>query len=301
VFFDLTDLRVFVLAAETGSLTAAAQRAHLALAAVSKRVQHLEEQAGTQLFAREQKGVRVTRAGRVFLDHARAILNQTEVMRAELLEYGSGLRGLVRLVANSNATLEYLPEILGRYLASHPLVDVQLQELTSIDVVKAVAEARADVGVFAATVDPRPLTTFPLCDDRLVVVAPAHHPLARRATVAFWEILGEDLISLDDHAAIHIVLQEQASQLGRAIRVRVQVRGFDGVCRFAQAGVGIGVTPESSARRHAQAGALAMIPLEDPWALRSLRICVRDVAALPAYAQELVQELKTCSSRQNGS
>lgn len=299
MFFDLTDLRVFVLAAETGSLTAAANRAHLALAAVSKRIQHLEEQAGTQLFAREQKGVRVTRAGRVFLGHALAFLNEAEVMKAELLEYGSGLRGLVRLVANSNATLEYLPEILGRFLASHPLVDVQLTELLSVDVVKAVAEGRADLGVFAATVDPRPLTTFPLCDDRLVVVAPPGHRLAKRDTVAFWEVLGEELISLDDHAAIHMFLQEQASLLGRAIRIRIQVRGFDAVCRFAQAGVGIGITPESSARRHVQGGALAMIPLEDPWAVRTLRICVRDVAALPAYAQELVQELTMYHRRRN--
>jgi len=91
--FDLTDLRLFVRTAEEGALTRAAARQHLSLAAASARIKALEEQSGLPLLYREARGVRLTPAGDAFLHHARGLLHQTERLRAELQEYGGGLRG----------------------------------------------------------------------------------------------------------------------------------------------------------------------------------------------------------------
>ena len=107
--FDLTDLRLFVRAADEGALTRAALRQHLSLAAASARIKALEEQAGVALFHREARGVRLTPAGDAFLHHARGVLRQAEQLRAELQEYGGGLRGHLRVYANTTAVMDFLP------------------------------------------------------------------------------------------------------------------------------------------------------------------------------------------------
>lgn len=111
MLFDLTDLRLFVATAELGSLTRAADRQHLSLAAASARIKALENQAGLQLLQREARGVRLLPPGEAFLHHARLLLNQTDQLRSDLLEYGGGLRGHLRVFANTTAVTDFLPEI----------------------------------------------------------------------------------------------------------------------------------------------------------------------------------------------
>jgi len=290
--FDTSDLRLFVAAAEEGSLTAASQRCHLALAAVSKRIGKLEAQTGSTLFTRSKTGVALTPAGQVFLRHARSWLYDFQLLNAELQEHGRGFRGLVRVAANTNAMLGYLPEVVGDFLHRHHQVDVRIEEVLSVEVIRRVAEGRADIGIFAASVDAGRLACYPFRDDQLVVVMARHHPLAAAGTLAFDEVAEEDFIALDQQAAIQTFLNEKAQQLGKLMRVRVATRSFDAVCRFAQCGVGVGIVPRSAAERFADAANLAVVPLADPWAERRLQIAVRALDALPGYARQLVAQLR---------
>ncbi len=107
--FDLTDLRLFLHVAEAGSITAGAARSGLALASASARVRSMEEQAGVALLERGRRGVEATPAGRALLHHARLVAGQIERMRGELGEYARGLKGHVRLLANTAAMAEFLP------------------------------------------------------------------------------------------------------------------------------------------------------------------------------------------------
>ena len=290
--FDTSDLRLFVAAAEEGSLTAASQRCHLALAAVSKRIGKLEEQTGSTLFVRSKAGVALTPAGQVFLRHARSWLYDFQLLNAELQEHGRGFRGLVRLAANTNAMLGYLPEVVGDFLHHHRQVDVRIEEVLSVEVVRRVAEGRADIGIFAASVDAGHLACYPFRDDQLVVVMAHRHPLAAAGALAFEAVLEEDFIALDQQAAIQMFLNEKAQQLGKQMRVRVATRSFDAVCRFAQCGVGVGIVPRSAAERFGDAANLAVVPLADAWAERRLHIAVRALDALPGYASQLVAHLR---------
>lgn len=126
--FDLTDLRLFLHTAESGSITAGAERAHLTLASASARIRGMEAALGVPLLTRNRRGVETTAAGRTLVHHARVVLQQMERMRGELGEYARGLKGHVRLLSNTAAMTEFLPETLSAFLAQHPEVDIDLEE-----------------------------------------------------------------------------------------------------------------------------------------------------------------------------
>jgi molybdate transport repressor ModE-like protein len=290
--FDLTDLRLFRQIVEAGSITRGAERAHLALAAASTRVRHMEESLGAPLLTRGRQGVTPTAAGRTLLQHARTILAEIERLRDELAAYSGGRAGQVRVLSNTNALLEFLPEALSAFLAGHPQVSVDLEERLSDEIVGLIAEGVADVGIVAGTVDTGALETYPFRSDRFVVVVARGNPLAARPSLSFSEVLAHDFVGLDRTSALQRFLADKASRIGRPLRLRVQLRGFEGVCRMVECGVGLGIVPETTARRAAKTMALAIVALDESWAARDLTICVGALKDLPPYARELVAHLR---------
>src|SRR5688572_933998 len=289
--FDLTDLKLYLHVVEAGSITAGAERMHLAVAAASTRIRNMEIELGTPLLNRERQGVQPTPAGRTLVHHARQMLLQAERMRAELGEYADGLKGHVRLQSNTNALSEFLPEPLSQFLTSHPQVNVDLEERLSDEIVAAVADGKADIGIVAGTEDITGLEVFPFRTDRFVLVTSPEHRLAASTKLAFADALDSDFVGTDRASSLQRFLSEKAERTGRRMKLRVQLRSFDGVCRMVAANVGIGIVPESSAIRSKQTMKLHVIELTDDWALRNLMICVRSLKDLPIYAQELVKQL----------
>src|ERR1700726_5148218 len=181
--FDLSDLRLFRHVVEAGSITGGADRAHLALAAASTRIRNMEEPLGAALLVRARQGVTPTQAGRTLLQHARLILQQAERLREDLSAYAGGLAGQIRVLSNTNALTEFLPEALSSFLSEHPNVSVDLEERLSDEIVGLIAERVADLGIVAGTVDARTLETFPYRRDRFVLVVARDHPLAERSKI----------------------------------------------------------------------------------------------------------------------
>jgi DNA-binding transcriptional LysR family regulator len=290
--FDLTDLRLFCDVVDEGSITAGAAKSALALGAASTRVRNMEVALGASLLTRSRQGVALTPAGRTLLKHARAILGQTARMREDLSAFAGGLSGEVRLLANTNALTEFLPEALSSFLAAHPHVSVDLEERLSDEIVGLIAEGVGDVGIVAGTVDVGGLQTYPFRSDRFVVVTTPGHPLASRPAVTFAEVLEYDFVGLERSSSLQRFLTAKAAREGRPLRARIQLRSFDAVCRLVDAGVGVGVVPQTTAARAAKAMSLAVIELADDWALRELKIVVRAADELRPYARELVENLR---------
>jgi DNA-binding transcriptional LysR family regulator len=289
--FDLTDLRLYLHVVEAGSITRGAERMHLAVAAASTRIRDMEATLGTPLLHRQRHGVQPTEAGRTLLHHARVLLQQAERMRGDLAEYADGLRGQVRLMSNTNALTEFLPEPLSAFLAAHPQVNIDLEERLSDEIVAAVADGTADIGIVAGTVEVAGLETLPFRVDRFVLVVAPDHPLSTAERIAFAEALNFDFVGLDRASALQRFLSEKADRIGRRLKLRVQLRSFDAVCRLVECNVGIGVVPATTAERLAKTMSIHPIELIDEWAVRKLTICVRHQADLPIYARELVHHL----------
>jgi molybdate transport repressor ModE-like protein len=290
--FDLVDLSLFRHVVEAGSITHGADRAHLALAAASTRIRHMEQAIGASLLTRGRGGVTPTQAGRTLLQHARTILAQAERLREDLGAYAGGHAGQVRVLSNTNALTEFLPDTLSAFLAAHPHVSVDLEERLSDEIVGLIAEGVADIGVVAGTVDAGQLETFPFRTDRFVLVVARDHSLARLSKVSFAEVLYHDFVGLDRASALQRFVADKATRAGRSIRLRIQLRSFDGVCRLVERNVGVGIVPETTARWAAKTMAIQTVELTDPWALRDLSICVRSYKALPPYARQLVDHMR---------
>jgi DNA-binding transcriptional LysR family regulator len=290
--FDLTDLSLFRHVVDAGSITHGAERANLALAAASARIRNMEEALGASLLTRSRQGVTPTQAGRTLIQHARVILEQSERLREDLGAYAGGLAGQVRILSNTNALTEFLPEALSEFLAGHPNVSIDLEERLSDEIVGLIAEGVGDVGIVAGTVNAAGLTTYPFRTDRFVAVVAEAHALAGRKSISFAELLDYDIVGLDRSSAISRFLATKASNLGRPLRLRVQLRSFDAVCRLAEKNVAVGVVPHTTARAALKSMAIKVIELSDPWAVRELTICVRDVDTLPPFAQQLVEHMR---------
>jgi len=286
--FDLVDLRLFVMVAESNSLTKGAEKVFLSVAAASLRIKSLEERLGAQLFYRNKRGVSPTRAGEVFLERARRVLDEIEHLQSEIQPFSQGVRGHVRLFANATAICEFLPEVLARFFEANPAITLDLQERLSAEIVHAVLEGVADIGVISARVAADGLETLPYKKDQMVIVTPKSHPLAERESVRFADALDYEFISLDSRSASYSYLQQEVELLGRAMHKRIQVSSYDAMCRMVEAGVGIGALPEMAARRLSGLSQIAIVHLLDEWATRELRICVRKQTELRPFARELI-------------
>ncbi|QHI98416.1 LysR family transcriptional regulator [Xylophilus rhododendri] len=289
--FDLTDLRLFVHVLEAGTITAGAEASCITLASASERIRGMEARLGTPLLTRTPRGVAATPAGRTLLHHALQLLRQVEQLQGELDDHASGQRGHVRLLCNSAAMSDWLPDRLAGFLVAHPAMSVALEERGSAAIVDALRHGLCDMGVVADSVDIEGLQAHALRADPLVLAVPRGHELAGRTGVAFSEVLALELVGLSPGSALDEHLALHARRLGQRLRYRIRLRGFDAVCRMVAQGVAPAIVPQAVAVRCARQGGLQRVPLSDAWARRSLMLCVRDTPELPPPARRLLDWL----------
>jgi len=288
--YDLTDLKVFLAIAEEGNLSRGADRCHLAPSSVSLRLKGLESAAGTALLTRQARGMTLTPAGQIVVEHARRCIAQLEKMHADLLPFAQGFTSRVTIFANNNAVNSYLPDDLARFFALYPSVRVTLEERLSHDIIAAVAAGRADLGIVALETKHPELDFFPYREDRIVLLTPLQSELAQHGSVSFAACLTSPFICLQNGAALHTFLMNQAASLGTQLDVRVQVSGYRAIARLVSSGAGIGFIPRSAVEPNLRAS-LNVVELSDPWAKRDLHVCVRRQSVEKNYFREKLVDI----------
>ena len=138
---DPTSLRLFVAVMEEQAIARAAAREHIATSAASRRLAELENQLKVRLFERSNRGIAPTPAAYTLLDLARSVLGEMDGIARQMREYGSGMRGHVRMVANISAITQFLPHELQRFMARHPQVQVRLQEQISSAIARSASRS----------------------------------------------------------------------------------------------------------------------------------------------------------------
>lgn len=295
---DLHTLQIFLTAVEKGSLSEAAACEHLVVSAVSRRIADLERIVGIPLLERRHGGIVPTSAGRELADHAIELKRALKRIEEGLHAHRSGLCGEVHLHASSSSLLDRLPAEVAAFMALQPGVDVRVKELDSVRVVHNVLKGDAHIGVCSSYVSARGLQTLPYTKSPLVVVAPPGHPILKHASVSFEETLQYDQVILQDgdtFSALLLHMQSVASRLGIPMRSRVRVANIGVACRFVEAGTGIAIIQEASARLFAHALKLPIIMLSDEWAATRHDICIRNEASLPPAARHVFEYLKANS------
>jgi DNA-binding transcriptional LysR family regulator len=288
---DLVSLRLFVATAEEQSLAKAAAREHIAVSAVSRRISDLEERTGVQLFERRDRGVELTAAGAQLLGQVRDIFQLLERVALDLEALRGGVRGHVRIQAHMSTALLGLPRLVADFLAANPGVEVELEELTSFDVIHSVRTGMTDVGFVSGTVQADGVELIPWESDELVAVLPPSHPLAARDRLTLGEMLAHPFVMMQRDSALLAVAQEQARLGGGALRVRAHAASFESARAMIAAGLGVAILPAQAIGPFAAALGLEVRPLAESWARRELMICVRDPARLSAAARLFLRHL----------
>ncbi|MNZ97935.1 DNA-binding transcriptional regulator IlvY [compost metagenome] len=169
---------------------------------------------------------------------------------------------------------------------------VSLEERLSHEIVAAVAEGRADIGVVTWSEEHPDVKFWPYHEDELIIVAPAGTELGQDGMVRFVECLAHPIISLARGTAIHTFIVGKAAALGYPIDVRIQVAGFSAVIALVGSGAGIAIVPRS-VMRNLQNERIKTLSLQEPWAVRHLTVCARsDEKRLSIHAQALLQQLR---------
>jgi DNA-binding transcriptional LysR family regulator len=294
---DPLSLKLFIAVVEEQGIGKAAEREHIAAAAISKRITELEGTLRTQLLTRSHKGVEPTAAGIALLRLARQALHALDGVHAQMLDYATGTRGEVRLFANISAITEFLPQDLAAFAAEYPEVRLHLEERNSAVTARAVADNAADVGICIRPPQGEGVEILPYEVDELAVVLRRDHPLAAHRSLRLADLLDWDFVGLRTGSAINSQLAEAAAGSGRAVRLRVHVTGYDALCLMVSAGLGIAIAPTGLVRLFVERLNLCEVPLAEPWARRELALCVRAQAELPQAARRLVEHLQRCAQQ----
>jgi len=292
---DLTSLKLFVRAADCGSLSEAARLSNLAIAAASRRIANLEHRYNVRLFQRSRQGMALTGAGQAFLANARAMLDQAQAMDAEMADFAGGVRGTVRVQTCPSAIIQFLPADLAAYADERPDVRLDLAENVSSDIVESLISEKSDLGIIIEGTQTYQLETLPYRHDRLALLAPLG-TLGQRESIPFAEVQDRDFVGLLQATALTQTLMAETAKADRKLRLRMQVRSFDGVCRMVEAGFGLGVLPDIAARGFARSMRLDVVPLADDWAHRSMLICYAAGAMTSKITTSLAEHLRACAA-----
>ena len=296
---DFVTLKLFCAIAQSGSITKGASECNLALSAASRRMSELEETIGLTLLERSAKGVTLTPAGHAVMQHALRLFQGFEQFSNELGEYAKGSKGHVRLWANMSSLTEFLPAALASFLQKHPEIQVEVEEQISGDIVKALLDGIADIGVLADGTPTTGLHTQIIGHDELVIVCSNHHPIKNQKQITFEKCLDYDFVGLNRGSSLLELTSRQAERLNKQMRLRIQVRSYDAMCQMIAVNLGIGVLPLQACAPQIRAMDLKVVRLEDAWAKRNLLLVMKagqqQSPACSLLSQHLIQQSQVSS------
>src|SRR5262249_39501086 len=245
---ELRHLRYFVAVAEELNFTRAAERLHVAQPPLSQQIKQLEEEVQVQLFDRNKRWVRLTRAGRLFLEQARQVLAQVEraVLAARRTPGGEGDR--LSIASTPWTTLTSVPRILRCFSQVHRQIQIEVQTLNSVLQVRAVKARTVDVGFMFSPDADEALQMEALVRYPLVVALPATHRLAARARLSPGDLAGEccAMLGADVAPVYGAIVTRYWERAGVAMRERLKVDQPHAVIDFVAAGAGFALVPSSA-------------------------------------------------------
>jgi DNA-binding transcriptional LysR family regulator len=285
--FDLADLRGFLAVADLGSFRAASESLHLSQSALSRRVDKLEQALGVSLFTRTTRRVELTTVGRTFVHKARAVMNELENALLGIADFAERISGEVTVACVPSAVGYFLPAVIGEFHKLHPRIRVRLIDESSADILLAVANGEADMGLtYIGTQEPD-IEFEALLDDPFVVACPPEHPLARRRRLTWAELAKHDYVSLAQGSGNRFLLDQALAHVEHKPEWFCEVRHVPALVSLVEAGLGLGVVPRLAMPPRSR---LVSIPLEGPRLSRTIGIIRRRGRPLRA-GPELFRQL----------
>lgn len=295
---ELRHLRYFVCVATERSFSRASEQLHMAQPPLSRQIQQLEEELGTQLLHRGRP-LTLTESGRYFFEQARAILQRIDEMRAMTQRIEKRERKSFGIGFVASTLFDVLPELIRRFRLTMPGVEVVLSELTTLEQTSALKEGRIDIGFGRLRFEDEALTRIVIREERLVMAVPNGHPLTRiSGPLKLEQTVSEPLI-LYPRAPRPSYADQVLSfyhDLGLNPNVDFEVRELQTALGLVASGAGVSLVP-SSVRRLGRDD-VVYLELNDPNIVSPIIMTYRtnDMSPLLAHILTLVREFDRWTS-----
>ncbi len=256
---ELRHLRYFLAVAEELHFARASERLHIEQSPLSRAIKELEEELGVVLFARTTRSTRLTRAGKLFLEHVRRVLAALEQARDSVKSAANGFHGQLRVALSDGITPSRLPSLLALCRQEEPEVELRFFEVPLSQQIKGLHDDLYDVG-FAQSDDVGDgITAIPVWSDALMVAVPARHPLLAHKRIPLDELLRYPLVLCNPQ-----VCEGHAKHVERVLRradmeplVAERVASCDLMMALVSAGFAIGLTGEAHIAASREPGVVA--------------------------------------------
>jgi len=263
---DLRQLRYFSVLAETLNFHRAAERLNISQPPLTVAIRKLEDDLGVALFDRDPRGARLTTAGQAALAPAREALAAADQMRQAARQGAAGLSGRLAVGFIGSAIGELLPRIVSPFRQAYPQVELSLEELNSVDIVRGIAARRLDVGLVRLPVmDSAPVRIDVIERDVLVAAMPRDDLLARRKVVPLAALSDRSFILYSPVSVLHATIRLECHRAGFTPLVTQEAVQVQTILSLVEAGLGVALIPSRSAR-FAGAG-VHIAALEQPIAI----------------------------------
>jgi LysR family hca operon transcriptional activator len=269
---ELRHLRYFVALADELNFTRAAHGLHIAQPALSVQIRKLEAEVGAELLSRKGRNVRLTEAGRAFLEQARKTLIEAERAVSRARQAANGEIGRLSIGHNAPAGFLVFPKIVPAFRRQWPQVTLTFHSLSIAQQLEGLRREELDVGVVWLPVPAEEFDVAELIDEPLVAVLPADHPLAAAKSVSVKSLAREPMIlpSRVLHPDTYHQIEERFTRVGATMNVVYQLETSLAMINFVAMGVGCTLLPEY-VRSIRQEGVVYR-PLRPPNLLKTLAI-----------------------------
>lgn len=241
---ELTPLRQFRAIAQAGHMTRAAEALGVTQPALSAMLRKLEEEVGAELLHRTGRGVELTEAGRVFLEHAEEALRRVDGGVGAVRELMGLERGSIRVGGGATATTYLLPPVVSTFHRRHPGVRFFIREAGSRVIAQAVLSGELDLGIVTMPIEVpggRDLMITPWVEDELRLIVPPGHRLASRRSYRWSDLTDEDMVGFEAGSAVRSVIDREIAQRAIRLDVVMELRSIESIKSMVAAGIGVGL------------------------------------------------------------
>ncbi|HEY3364461.1 MAG TPA: LysR family transcriptional regulator [Symbiobacteriaceae bacterium] len=272
---DVQELEAFWWIAQTGSFNRAAERLYLTQPSVTARIQALEKELGQLLFERKPRGVRLTDAGRVLLPHAERVLLDMRKARQAVTDLESATGGTLTVGAALTTSTYTLPELLARFKAAYPAVEVAVRTGRSQQIQQLVLEDTVQLGlVHSPVAGHADIETVPLYTEPIVLVMHPGHPLASRSEVNAEQIATEPFITSDKASGYWGLVEQFWAGAGFVPRVTMELDSIEATKRMVMCGLGLAMLPLSTVEGELKTSHLISVPIAGASHLNRLTLLI---------------------------
>ena len=289
----LETLKVFCDVVESKSFSSAASQNFVTQSAVSQQVRMLEDRWGRRLLERTRGNVRLTPAGDILYQASKDIVQRFQEMEGQLQASANVVGGTVRVATVHSVGLYELSASLKRYLKAFPQVQLRLEYSRSSKIYDDAVRGHIDLGIVAFPTRRPGITVIPFRQDRLVLVTPPGHPLARHRTVAVRKLAGEPLVGFERDIPTRKETDRLLRKHGVDVRYIMELDNVETIKQVVEIGHGLAILPEPAVRPEVKQKTLAVVQLADEVLFRPLGIIHRQGKHFSPAAERFIEYLRS--------